>query len=60
MEVYFCCTLLVLTQNILYFISDSIKQVNEITGKTIPTFVLDIQDKQGLQELFSKVSIHVA
>ena len=41
------------------FLSESINRVSEITGKTIPMHVVDILDKKGLQDLFSKVK-HIA
>ena len=38
------------------FVSESINRVNEITGKTIPFHIVDVLDKKGLQDLFSKVT----
>ena len=31
------------------------QRVNQITGKTIPSYSVDLMDKKGLQDLFSKV-----
>lgn len=47
----------VVLDNLVNASMESMNQANEITGKKIPFFVLDLLDKKGLQDLFDKYKI---
>ena len=41
----------------LILIAESVNRVSEITGKKIASHILDMRDKKGLQDMFSKVGL---
>jgi len=41
----------------IMLVLESMKRVAEITGKTVPTYSVDLLDKDGLRDMFQKVHI---
>lgn len=43
---------------ILISIPESIKRVEELTGKEVPAYVTDLLDKEGIRKIFKKVKMN--